>query len=144
MKTSLNFREKPFAYLLLSSVIWIIIIVAHPLFGLTFQDKLMFSFPLKSIIWIFPVFLFLLWLLYQATRKFLYSYTLISVHVLATVLTNMGIVALFFTAIAPVTLLRNYPELTGLAMQWLFVVFVISQFFYLINLVLGVLITKKK
>jgi hypothetical protein len=56
----------------------------------------------------------------------------------------MGIVALFFTAIAPVIPLSNYPELTGLAMKWLFVVFVISQFFYLINLVLGVIITKKK
>jgi hypothetical protein len=144
MKTSLNFREKPFAYLLLSSVIWIIIIVAHPLFGLTFQDKLMFSFPLKSIIWIFPVFLFFLGLLYQATRKFLYSDTLISVHVLTTVLTSMGIIALLFKAIAPVTPLSKYPELIGLVMQWLSVIFVLSQLFYLINLVLGVLITKKK
>ena len=144
MKTSLNYREKPFAYLLLSSVIWIIIIVAHPLFGLTFQDKLMFSFPMKSIVWIIPVFLFLFWLLYQATRKFLYSDSLISVHVLTTVLTSMGIIALLFKAIGPVTPLSIYPELIGLVMQWLFVIFVISQLFYLINLVLGVVINKKK
>jgi hypothetical protein len=66
------------------------------------------------------------------------------VHVLTTVLTNIGIIALLFKAIAPVTLLSNYTELTGLAMQWLLVIFVLSQLFYLINLVLGVLITKKK
>jgi hypothetical protein len=144
MKPSLNFREKPFAYLLLSSVIWIIIIVAHPLFGLSFQDKLMFSFPMKSIIWIIPVVLFLLWLLYQATGKFLYSDTLISVHVLTSVLSSLFIVALLIAAIAPVTSVSNHHEFIGLAMQWLLVIFVLSQLFYLINLVLGVLITKKK
>lgn len=144
MKTSLNFREKPFAYLWFSSVIWIIIIVAHLLFGLSFQDKLMFSFPLESIIWIFPAFLFLLWLLYLATRKLLYSDTLTRVHVLTTVITSLIIAAVLFMAIAPVTSLSNYPELIGLVMQWLSVIFVLSQLFYLINLVLGVLISKKK
>lgn len=144
MKTSLNFREKPFAYLWFSSVIWIIIIVAHLLFGLSFQDKLMFSFPLESIIWIFPAFLFLLWLLYLATRKLLYSDTLTRVHVLTTVITSLIIAAVLFMATAPVITVSNRHDFIGLAMQWLSVIFVLSQLFYLINLVLGVLISKKK
>ncbi len=49
MKTSLNFREKFFEYLLLSSVFWIITIVARPLFDLSIEDKLIFSLPVKSI-----------------------------------------------------------------------------------------------
>lgn len=104
----------------------------------------MFSFPVKSIIWIFPAFLFLLWLLYLATRKLLYSDTLTRVHVLTTAITSLMIEAVLFMVIVPATRARNQHELLGLAMQMLSVIFVLLQLFYFINLVLGTLITKKK
>jgi hypothetical protein len=47
-------------------------------------------------------------------------------------------------ATAPVITVSNRHDFIGLAMQWLSVIFVLSQLFYLINLVLGVLISKKK
>jgi hypothetical protein len=101
MQTSLNFRKEPFSLLLLTTIILLFVLALRPISSVDIQDKVMFGVPLDNIVWIIPFFLISFWLLYLATKKFLYSTKATWVHVIATVASTLLIVSILYIGINP-------------------------------------------
>ncbi len=137
MKTMLNIQDSPYALLLFTAVALLVALVLSPIANVDFQDMTMFSVPLANMIWMIPLLLTSLWLLYLLTRRFLYSMTVTWIHVLLTVITTLLIVAVLFIGINPSELARERHELIGTATQILSMVFVFGQLTFLANVLLG-------
>ena len=76
MKTVLNIKESPYGLLLFTAIALLFAIVFPPIANIDFRDKTMFSAPLAIIVWIIPLLLISIWLLYLLTKRFLYSITI--------------------------------------------------------------------
>jgi len=143
MKVSVNFKENPFFLFLLSSIILIFAFAIQPIANLNFQDKVIFSLPMKNFVWIIPMFLFSFWILYLATKKFQYSVTLTWLHVLITVITTFLIVFVLYLGITPSPNAHHRHESIGNAVQILSLILVLSQIIYLANIGIGILVRRK-
>lgn len=143
MKTLLNLKENPPILLLFTTIILLLALALRPIANVDFQDIVVFGIPLDNMVWIIPLFLMSFWLLYLATKKFLYSVTVTWIHVLTTVITTLLIVALLYIGIAPSTYTSDRHELIGNAMQMLTLIFVLGQFSYIANIGLGILGRRK-
>jgi hypothetical protein len=137
MQTSLNFRKEPFALLLLTTIVLLFILALRPVSNVDFQDKVMFGVPLDNMVWIIPCFLISFWLLYLATKKFLYSKTATWVHVIATVASTFLIVSILYIGINPTQATSEQHELIGNLIQLVTLLFIAGQLTYLGNLILG-------
>ena len=142
----INIKERPYVLLLLTAITLFIAFTISKIAHLDFLDKMMFSVPLPILIWIIPLFLIFLWLLYLLAKRFLYSTTLSWIHILMTVSTTILIVILLFIGIAQgqsgsdiytQTSSTNRQDLIGNATQILFLIFVCGQITYLANVILG-------
>jgi hypothetical protein len=142
----LNIKERPYSMLLFTAVALFIELVFPPVAGIDFQDKTMFNIPLAIVVWIIPLFLISIWMLYLLTKRIIYSLTLTRIHVILTVSTAILIAIVLYIGINPLqvstnnyhdTTLTNRQELIGNAMQILFIIIVCTQFTFLINIILG-------
>jgi hypothetical protein len=142
----INIKERPYVLLLLTAITLFIAFTISKIAHLDFLDKMMFSVPLPILIWIIPLFLIFLWLLYLLAKRFLYSTTLSWIHILMTVSTTILIVIFLFIGIAQgqsgsdiytQTSSTNRQDLIGNATQILFLIFVCGQITYLANVILG-------
>ena len=137
MQTSLNFRKEPFALLLLTTIILLFVLALRPISNTDFHDKVMFGVPLNNMVWIIPFFLISFWLLYLATKKFLYSTKATWVHVIATVASTLLIVSILYFGINPTQTISENHELVGNIIQIVTLIFIVGQFTYIVNLILG-------
>ncbi len=137
MQTSLNFRKEPFALLLLTTIILLFVLALRPISNTDFHDKVMFGVPLNNMVWIIPFFLISFWLLYLATKKFLYSTKATWVHVIATVASTLLIVSILYFGINPTQTISENHELVGNIIQIVTLIFIVGQFTYIGNLILG-------
>ena len=137
MQTSLNFRKEPFALLLLTTIILLFVLALRPISNTDFHDKVMFGVPLNNMVWIIPFFLISFWLLYVATKKFLYSTKATWVHVIATVASTLLIVSILYFGINPTQTISENHELVGNIIQIVTLIFIVGQFTYIGNLILG-------
>ncbi|MBK9482684.1 MAG: hypothetical protein IPO02_12060 [Bacteroidetes bacterium] len=137
MQTSLNLRKEPFALLLLTTIILLFVLALRPISNTDFHDKVMFGVPLNNMVWIIPFFLISFWLLYLATKKFLYSTKATWVHVIATVASTLLIVSILYFGINPTQTISENHELVGNITQIVTLIFIAGQFTYIGNLILG-------
>ena len=137
MQASLNFRKEPFALLLLTTIILLFVLALRPISNTDFHDKVMFGVPLNNMVWIIPFFLISFWLLYLATKKFLYSTKATWVHVIATVASTLLIVSILYFGINPTQTISENHELVGNIIQIVTLIFIVGQFTYIGNLILG-------
>ena len=137
MQTSLNFRKEPFALLLLTTIILLFLLALRPVSNVDFQDKVMFGLPLDNMVWILPCFLISFWLLYLATKKFLYSTKATWVHVITTVASTLVIVSILYIGINPTQTISEHHELVGNIIQIVTLLFIAGQLTYIGNLILG-------
>ena len=137
MQTSLNFRKEPFALLLLTTIILLFVLALRPISNTDFHDKVMFGVPLNKMVWIIPFFLISFWLLYLATKKCLYSTKATWVHVIATVASTLLIVSILYFGINPTQTISENHELVGNIIQIVTLIFIVGQFTYIGNLILG-------
>jgi hypothetical protein len=139
MQTSLNLRKEPFVLLLFTTVILLFTFTLRPITTLDFQDKVMFGIPLDNMVWFIPFFLLTFWLVYLTTNKILYSTTITWVHVLATVILTLLIVILSYIGFLPSKGTIERHELVGNTMQFLALLFLFGQIFFLLNIGLGII-----
>ena len=135
MQTSLNFRKEPFALLLLTTIILLFVLALRPISNTDFHDKVMFGVPLNNMVWIIPFFLISFWLLYLATKKFLYSTKATWVHVIATVASTLLIVSILYFGINPTQTISENHELVGNIIQIVTLIFIVGQYTYIGNLI---------
>jgi hypothetical protein len=138
MNISLNFKENPFHLLLFTTIILLLTFALKPLSNMNFQDMQMFGQPLENMIWALPFFLIFSWLLYLASRNFLYSITYTRIHVITTVITILLILPILYNGIHPSTFSNERHESIGVLIQILTWIFVLGQLTYLFNLGLGI------
>ncbi len=149
----LNFKEKPYGLLLITAIALSLALVLLLFVHTGLQDKTMFRIPLTLIIWIIPLFLMFLWLCYFLTERFLYSLKITWTHVLITVSTTILIVIILYIGINPSeppssgdfgTFFSNdRQKVVGNASRIVFILFVCGQFAYLVNILLGLIFTKR-
>ena len=137
MKSILNIKESPYVLLLFTTFALLLALAFRPIADINLQDITMFSFPLSSIVWVFPFLLLTSWLVYLITNKFLYSKTITWLHVLITVTTTLLIISVLYIGINPSRLTSDRHELIGTIMQILSLLFVLGQLAYIANLLFG-------
>jgi hypothetical protein len=138
MKTILNIKESPYGMLLFTAIALLIAFVSPAFAGIDLQDMTMFSLPLTTVVWMIPMFLILLWLLYLVTKGFLYSKIFTTIHVLVTVLAIVLIVTMLYIGINPSQAVTERHAFIGNIIQILVMLFVGGQFIYLANVLLGI------
>lgn len=138
MKSILNVKESPYGLLFLTALIMLAAVAAAPAASIDFQDKMMFSIPLSTMIWIIPLLLTCFGMLYFLTRKLLYSVVITWVHVLITVITTLLIAVVTYVGIAPSADISGQHELIGNVIYVLTLLFIFGQLVYLTNVLLGV------
>ena len=143
MQTSLNFRKEPFALLLLTTIISLFLLALRPISNVDFQDKVMFGVPLNNMVWAIPCFLISFWLLYLATKMFLYSTTATWIHVIATVVSTLLIVSVLYIGINPTPTISKQHDLIGNIIQIVTLLFVAGQITYIGNLLFGLIRRQK-
>jgi hypothetical protein len=143
MQTSLNFRKEPFALLLFTTIILLFILALRPISNVNFHDKVMFGVPLNNMVWIIPCFLISLWLLYLATKKFLYSATATWIHVIATIVSTFLIVSVLYIGINPTPAISEQHELIGKIIQIVTLLFVVGQIAFIGNVLFGLIRRQK-
>lgn len=143
MKTSFNLKENPFVLLLFTTITLLFAFAFRPIANVSFQDKVAFGIPLDNIIWIIPSFLLSFWLLYLATKKFLYSVTATWVHVITTVIPTILIVSVLYIGIDPSSYIINSHDLVGNTIHILTLIFIVGQLIYLANVGLGIWRSRK-
>jgi hypothetical protein len=139
MQTSLNFRKEPFALLLFTTIILLFVLALRPISNVDFQDKEMFGVPLDNMVWIIPCFLISFWLLYLATKKYLYSKTATWVHVIATIASTLLIVSILYIGINPTQTISEQHEFVGSIIQIVTLLFIMGQMTYIGNVIFGLL-----
>lgn len=138
-----NIKERPYGLLLFAATALLLSLVLPPVAHIDFQNITMFSVPLAVMVWIIPLLLICIWLLYLLTNRFLYSMTITWLHILVTVFATVGIVTLLYIGINSLQSTNDRHELIGNTIQILSILFVCGQFAYLANVLLGVF-TKSK
>ena len=139
MQTSLNLRKEPFALLLFTTIILLFVLALRPISNFDFQDKEMFGVPLNNMVWIIPSFLISFWLLYIATKKYLYSKTATWVHVIATIASTLLIISILYIGINPTQTISEQHELVGSIIQIVTLLFIVGQMTYIGNVIFGLL-----
>ncbi len=139
MQTSFNFRKEPFSLLLLTTIILLFVLALRPISNVGFQDKVMFGVPLDNMVWIIPCFLISFWLLYLATKKFLYSATATWIHVITTVVSTLLIVSVLYTGINPTPAISEQHGLVGNIIRIVTLVFIVGQFAFIGNVLFGLI-----
>lgn len=132
-----------FALLLLTTIILLFALALRPISTVDFKDKVIFGIPLDNMVWIIPCFLSSFWLLYLATKKFLYSTKAIWVHVISTVASTLLIVSILYIGINPTQTISENHDLVGNIMQIVTLLFIVGQFIYIGNLIVGLLKRQK-
>jgi hypothetical protein len=143
MQTSLNIRKEPYALLLLTTILLLFALALRPISNADFQGKVMFGVPLVNMVWVIPCFLISFWLLYLATKKFLYSATATWVHVITTVVSTLLIVSVLYIGINPTPTISEQHELVGNIIQIITLLFIAGQFIYIGNVILGLIRRQK-
>jgi hypothetical protein len=143
MSTILNIKKSPYQLLLLTAIALLFVLVFSPIAKMDFQDVKMFSVPLVTMLWIIPVLLIVLWLLYVFTNRFLYSVTITQIHVFITVFATVSILIVLYVGINPSQRVTNNHDLIGKSMQLTSIIFVSAQLLYLANVLLGLFTIKK-
>ena len=140
MTAMFNIGERPYSLLLYCALVLIIVRAFTPVARTGLSDSTLFSVPAARMGWIIPLFLVFIWLNYMAAARFLYSKTLSWIHVIVTVTTALLIVVMFIIGINP-----DHPgsvdrqEFIGNTMRILSLTFICGQFFYLANVLAGIL-----
>jgi hypothetical protein len=143
MNTKLNLKKKPEQLLLFTAIALLFILIFFPIAKLDFQDVKLFSVPVKTIFWIIPLFHIFLWVLYLLTKKFLYSIAGTWIHTIITFLVTILILTFLFVGISPSQRITENHETIGNVIQILFIIFVFVQLFFVANILLGALTTKR-
>jgi|JI10StandDraft_1071094.scaffolds.fasta_scaffold01706_10 hypothetical protein len=138
MKSILSIKESPYVLLLFTTIALLLALAFRPIAEIDIQDITMFSFPLSSIVWGFPFLLLSSWMIYLVTNKFLYSITIIWIHVLITVITTLLIAIVLYIGINPTSYTNDRHELIGTTMQILSLLFVFGQLVYVVNILIGI------
>jgi hypothetical protein len=137
MKSMLSIKESPYVLLLFTTIALLLALAFRPIADINLQDITIFSFPLSSVVWVFPFLLLTSWLIYLITNKFLYSITITWIHVLTTVITTLLIISVLYIGINPSQFTSDRHELIGTTMQILSLLLVFGQLAYIANLLIG-------
>jgi len=138
-----NIKNNPYQLLLLTAIVLLFALLFSPMAKLDFQDVKLFSFPIKTMSWIIPLFHIFLWVLYLLTKKFLYSIASTWIHTIITILVTILILMFLFVGISPSQGITENHETIGSLMQILSLIFILAQLIYLANVLLGLLMPKK-
>jgi hypothetical protein len=138
-----NIKNNPYQLLLLTAIVLLFTLLFSPMAKMDFQDLKMFNIPLATMLWIIPLLLISLWLLYGFTNRFLYSTAITWIHVFITVLITILILIVLFVSINPPQGITENHETIGSLMQILSLIFILAQLIYLANVLLGLLMPKK-
>ncbi len=138
MKSILSIKESPYVLFLFTTIALLLTLAFRPIAEIDIQDITMFSFPLSSIVWVFPFLLLSSWLIYLVTNKFLYSIAITWIHVLTTVITTLLIVIVLYIGINPSQFTSDQHELIGIIIQILSLLFVFGQLAYVVNILIGI------
>ena len=136
-------RKSPYELLLLAAFALMLVIIFSPVNDPGLQIKTMFSVPLETMIWVIPVLLITVWLLYLLTRKFLYLATLSRVHIFTTVFATILMMTVILIGTNPTPSFTKRYELIGNAVQLSTLLFLSVQLIYFGNIVSGLLLKNK-
>lgn len=139
MKSLFNVKESPYGLLLFVTLALLLALAFRPFANLDMSEITLLSYPLSSMVWAIPFLLLFMWMLYLLTVKFLYSRMIMWIHVLVTVVTTLLIVGVLMVGINPSHEASEKHELIGRTMQIHFMLFVLGQFAYVMNVLAGVL-----
>jgi hypothetical protein len=139
MRPSLNIKKGPFALLLFTAIILSFALALRPISNVDFKNKVMFGVPLDNVVWFLPLFLISFWLLYLTTKKYLYSIAATWIHVMTTVVLTLLIVSVLYIGVNPTQHVSDKHELVGNTIQVLTLLFVVGQFIFVANFVIGII-----
>jgi hypothetical protein len=135
-----NIWKRPYSLLLYVALVLFIVRAFAPIARAGLSDSELFSIPAARMGWIIPLFLVFIWLNYLAAERFLYSITLSWIHVIVTVTSALLIVVMFIIGINPDhTGSVDRQEFIGNTMRILSLTFICGQFFYLANVLAGII-----
>jgi amino acid transporter len=137
IKNILNIKENPFGLLLFAAIVLMLALVFRPTADIDLQDMTMFGVPLTIMVWIIPLLLISIWLLYLWTKNLLYSRSVTWIHVLVTVVATMLMVTVLYIGIYPSQTTTDQHEFIGNVMQMLTLLLVFGQILYFANVLLG-------
>jgi hypothetical protein len=134
-----DFKSFPFYGLLTSAVLLFLFLLASPLDTPALADKMVFGAPAANVVWFFPLFIFVVWLLYVVFDPILFSAALNRWHIRLTLALSLVLGLVLITGMFPSQSIKENFEMVGLAVQLLSLGLVLSQTLPVINLILGLL-----
>lgn len=137
MKTILNLKDSPYGLLLFTAIVLLVALFFSPLTNVNFQDITMFGVHLAVMVWMIPLILVSFWVLYLLTRKFLYSMTITRIHIFVTVSAIVLMVCVAYIGIDASAGATDRYVWIGNTMQFLTLIFAVSQLAYVANVLLG-------
>jgi hypothetical protein len=137
IKNILNIKENPFGLLLFTAIVLLLALVFRSTADIDLQDMTVFGIPLTIMVWIIPLLLISIWLLYLSTKHVLYSRSVTWIHVLVTVVVSMLMVTVLYIGIYPSQTTTDQHEFIGNVMQMLTLLLVVGQILYFANVLLG-------
>lgn len=133
-----NFKDKPHGLLFIAALLLMVVMLLKPFNVSGFTNQTMFSIQISSVMWLIPLFLFSFWILYLLTSKILYSGKFTRLHILMTVSAIMIITAIMYIGAKPLSIATRNNDLTGNMIQILSLVFILTQFIYFANILVGI------
>jgi hypothetical protein len=102
------------------------------------HDVSVFGLSLSLLALVFPALLLGLWMIYSLTRTWLYTPSLLRVHIWSTGLLALVIFLLILIGILASPLIADQHLLLGNLLQWTSLAFVFSQCLFFVNLGMGI------
>ena len=138
MKLNIYLKENPYLLLLITSIFFLYFVAFLPIAIQDRQEIVVLGISFNNFLWIIPISLTCLCILYLGINNFLYSKTLSCTHVLITTITAFLLFILLYIGIHPSHFTTKNHEFIGISIQILFFTFVLGQLILLANIALGI------
>ena len=138
MKLNIYLKENPYLLLLITSIFLVNVVAFLPIAIQDRQEIVVLGISFNNFLWIIPISLTCLCILYLGINNFLYSKTLSCTHVLITTITAFLLFILLYIGIHPSHFTTENHEFIGISIQILFFTFVLGQLILLANIALGI------
>lgn len=138
MKLNIYLKENPYLLLLITSIFLVNVVAFLPIAIQDRQEIVVLGISFNNFLWIIPISLTCLCILYLGINNFLYSKTLSCTHVLITTITAFLLFILLYIGIHPSHFTTKNHEFIGISIQILFFTFVLGQLILLANIALGI------
>ncbi len=138
MKLNIYLKENPYLLLLITSIFLVNVVAFLPIAIQDRQEIVVLGISFNNFLWIIPISLTCLCILYLGINNYLYSKTLSCTHVLITTITAFLLFILLYIGIHPSHFTTKNHEFIGISIQILFFTFVLGQLILLANIALGI------